>query len=238
MEIILLVVLGYILLQTLYTGFYWHRSREFITTVYTSDQKLGSGPAYSMYVAGDSIATGVGASSFETSLVGRVATELARHHTVSVKNEAVNGLKIAQLAGLPDPESKPDLVFISISSNDLFNFKAPAKFALEARAVVARYSKQGKKVIIFGPGKVGSLGTPTPFIFKPLYYWYRLQYVRNWELATKGYDNVIYVDPSKNYDPSGYGPVTHPADRFHLSDEGHRYWATQIITAMKEYGIL
>jgi lysophospholipase L1-like esterase len=237
MKITLIALATYVVLQFAYSSFFSYRSKEFIKRTYTTDQQLGSGPSFTMYVAGDSIATGVGATSFEKSLVGQVATELAKNHQVNVKNDAVNGYRMAQLASVADPQGTPDLILLSISSNDLFHFTNTKDFEVSARQVVERYSKLGKTLVIVGPGNVGALDNATPLFLKPFYYLQRPKYVKILTEAVGSHSNAIHVDPEKDYDATGYGNATHPTDRFHLSEEGHRYWANLVIKALAKRGI-
>src|SRR5689334_2965560 len=107
-KLILLAVTIYIVAQLLYSGFFLLKSRDLVKKEYTGDFTLGRGDEFTMFAAGDSVGAGVGASSFETSVVGRVAVEIGKNRTVKVVNKSVSGYRMVDLLKVTPPTQKQD----------------------------------------------------------------------------------------------------------------------------------
>ena len=90
----------------------------------------GQGPTLRLLIAGDSAAAGVGASSQDEALCGRLVGYLRPHFTVEWRLVAVNGLDSPGLGKLLEetPAEKFDVVVVSIGVNDVTNLRSPSQW--------------------------------------------------------------------------------------------------------------
>jgi len=97
MLVFLLAVIVYLVPQAAYSGYYLRKAGILTKTEYTQNLKLGDKdkPTLKVFISGDSIAAGVGASSFETSTAGRLASFLAMKNKLTFINEAKSGTRMA-----------------------------------------------------------------------------------------------------------------------------------------------
>ncbi len=222
-RIILLLVPAYIVFQLFYSGFFFLKSRNLIENPHTGDFILGKGPEYLMLVAGDSVGAGVGASSFETSVVGRVATYLSRNRTVKLSNKSVSGYRMPDLMSVTLPSRKQNLILLIIGSNNLFHFTDINRFRIDTGKVLSLYSPKTDKLILVGPGRVFDADA-IPLPLKPVYKTLGNNYAKIMAEEASKYKNVVYVNPlSANPPDKNYG-FTGATDHFHPNDEGHRFW--------------
>jgi lysophospholipase L1-like esterase len=224
-----LVVVGilviYIIFQAAYTGYYYLKSESLIKKVYIGERTIGkvSNPKFNLFVDGDSVGAGVGASAWDKSVAGRVASYYSEKYSVGYVNNSKVGAQMADLAHKQLPHLHPNLTILVISSNDLFHFTNLSKFEISTKEVLARYSEFSDKVILIGPGRVFDAAA-IPIIIKPLYKIQGNKYAKIIDKESKNYPNVIYVNPlNTSVSRSDYGP-TNGSDGFHPNDEGHRFW--------------
>lgn len=219
MLIVVVLIIGYAIIQATYSSFYFRRAGILTKTEYTQDVKLGSKdkPTLRVFMSGDSIAAGVGASSFETSTPGRLANFLAKENNLIFINEAESGTRMADLLDLPAPKEKQDLIILVVSSNDLFHFTNLGDFERSTEEVLEKYSKLGKKLIIIGPGRVST----APALPLPLRFFYKIKrpnYVAIIAEAASKHSNIVYIKPTPPEKD------TFASDKFHPNDEGHIVW--------------
>lgn len=90
----------------------------------------GQGPELRLLVAGDSAAAGVGASSQDEALCGRLVAYLQPHCTVKWRLVAVNGLDSPGLLKLLEeaPIDRFDVVVLSIGVNDVTSLRSPSRW--------------------------------------------------------------------------------------------------------------
>lgn len=213
----------YVVAQALYSGFFLLKAKELQEHIYTGDFVIGKGNDFFMFAAGDSVGAGVGASSFETSVVGRTAEFIAKNHTVKLTNKSVSGYKMDDLLRISLPERQQDLILLVIGSNNLFHFTDINRFGEDTETVLRQYSKKAKKVIIIGPGRVFDTDA-IPLILRPIYRNLAPKYAEKMKIASLKFDNVIYINPIEaKLPPQLYGD-TGAADHFHPNDSGHRFW--------------
>lgn len=219
MLIVLTLILAYVTIQTIYSGYYLRRAGILTKTEYTQDVNIGNpgSPTLKVFMSGDSIAAGVGASSFETSTSGRLANFLAKDNHLIFVNEATSGTRMEDLLKLLAPKEKQDLIVLIVSSNDLFHFTNLGNFEKSTQKVLEKYSKLGKKLIILGPGRVST----APALPLPLRWLYKIQYpkyVNIIEKTANKYSNVVHIKPTVPQ------KGTFASDKFHPNDEGHNVW--------------
>ncbi len=224
-QLILVFVLIYILLQALYSGYYLLKGRQLTQKTYTGQKLLGENnkETFNVLFDGDSVGAGVGASSFEKSFTGRVALFYIQDYRVELINNSISGSRMRNLVKKEIPTEEQDLTILVISSNDLFNFTNIASFKKDTEIVIKKYSKMSKKLIIIGPGRVFD-GAATPLILKPVYKVVGKNYSKIIFQLAERYENVVYVNPL-NFptDHSIYGN-TEANDNFHPNDQGHKVW--------------
>jgi lysophospholipase L1-like esterase len=90
----------------------------------------GQGPTLRLLIAGDSAAAGVGASSQDEALCGRLVGYLQPHFTVEWRLVAVNGLDSPGLIELLEktPIENFDVVVLSIGVNDVTSLRSPSQW--------------------------------------------------------------------------------------------------------------
>jgi lysophospholipase L1-like esterase len=90
----------------------------------------GQGPTLRLLIAGDSAAAGVGASSQDEALCGRLVGYLRPHCTVHWRLVAVNGLDSPGLLKLLEETraEKFDVVVLSIGVNDVTGLRSPSQW--------------------------------------------------------------------------------------------------------------
>lgn len=231
--IILGILLLYVIAQSLYSGYFLLASKKLSASTFPKSLTLGDnkGPALKLFISGDSVAAGVGASTFEKSVSGRIAWYLAKDHTVLFQNEAVSGAAMSQLLTMPLPKERQDVIVLIVSSNDLFRFSEINEFKKNTEKALKRYSPQADKLILVGPGRVFD-GEALPYFLRMYYRFKAPQYAHVLTSLIKNNPNVIYIDPTTaDFYKGNYGPTT-AADKFHPNDEGHRLWFDLIRPAL------
>lgn len=223
--VILIIITAYAVFQTIYTSYFMYKSQDLVKKVYVGQKSLGDAknPEFDLFVDGDSVGAGVGASSFETSVAGRVAEFYAQKYHVNFINNSVSGSRMSSLINKDIPTQKQNLTLLVVSSNDLFHFSDFDQFKLATEKVLAKYSKNTDKLILIGPGRVFDTGA-LPFFIKPLYRAQGPKYAAIISKVEKKYPNVVYVNPQNVSVPRSKYGATDASDGFHPNDEGHMFW--------------
>lgn len=220
-------VFTYLIVQLIFTGYFFLKAKNIMNKSYIREIERGDAkkPKLRIFLAGDSIAEGIGSSGFEKSLGGRLVAKLSHNNHVLFVNSADSGNKMSDLKELP--KVKQDIIVLFVSSNDLFHFTNFEKFEKDTRSVLSNFTPMGKKVILIGPADVAS-ATAIPFFLKPLYNIRSPEYARIMMTVSSKYKNVVYINPV-NYKEmlEKYGK-TEAEDRFHPNDNGHKFWADLI----------
>ena len=222
---ILISIFIYILIQAIYTGYHFKIAADLTQVQYVQDLKVGKGKVLKVFMSGDSIAAGVGASSFGTSTSGRLVNYLSDNYYVDFVNEADSGTRMVDLIKKRLSGEKQDLIVLVVSSNDVFHFTDLEKFEEAAKRVLDKYSRLTDKLVLVGPGKVST----APVLPLPVRYLYKIReskYADVLEKEARQYSNVIYIKPTDP--PKG----TFAADKFHPNDEGHKVWFEAIKSAI------
>lgn len=199
------------------------KSRALVITVFVGEKVLGNGKQFKLFVLGDSVGAGVGATSFEKSVVGRVANELAKNHQVHLINNSVSGYQMKDVLEAPPPSEKQDVLLIIAGSNNLFHFTNLKAFSTDTGNVLKKFSPLASKVILVGPGRVFDADA-IPFFLKPIYKIQGKKYAQILKEEAGKFGSVEYVNPlSTEISHDKYG-ATSASDNFHPNDEGHRFW--------------
>lgn len=218
----------YVVLQTAWTGWSIWRAQS-LEPVALGERGLGSGSPFRMFVAGDSAAAGFGASRFESSFAGRIARRLAERHDVTYRNVSVSGARMADLLNQTLPEERQDLIILSAGSNDLLHFTGTDDLERSTRRVLGRYLPKTRRLVLVGPGMIHEAGAD-PLVLRPLHRLWRDDYVEALRRAAAA-EGAEYVDPARGageLSRSELEATVSEVDHFHLSDEGHRWWALEI----------
>jgi len=219
------VLVLYLIFQAFYTARFFKKSEELIAKPVLREKIIGDtkNPEFKLLVDGDSVGAGVGSSSFETSVAGRVAEFYAGDYHVNFINNSVSGSRMATLVDRDLPKDKQDLILLIVSSNDLFHFSNLKEFKDATEKVLDKYSSNSAKLIIIGPGRVFDTGA-LPFFIKPVFRAKAPKYASIIAEIAKKHPNVVYVNPlNTKISRAEYGP-SDASDRFHPNDEGHRFW--------------
>ena len=216
---LILLFLGLLILQIAYSAYYSNKASTLTREIFNPAKEYGDKekPPLKLYVDGDSVAAGVGASKFETSATGRLVEFLAKDHHVMLEYRPVSGAKMSDLLERPPLSEKQDLIVLIVSSNDLFHLTPGKKFQESTRAVLDKYTPKTKKLVLVGPGKISA----APSLPLPARLIYNIKEPYYTDILTKEiakYGNVVYVKPEK---PTG---STFAADKFHPNDSGHKIW--------------
>lgn len=220
--IILVLFLAYIA----YFSYKIKKAYSLAEITYTQNSKLGkkSNKRLKLLILGDSLGTGVGASSFKTSVVGRVANSISKKYFVILTNASLNGSKIGDLLKRKVPKEKQDLIVIFISTNNVLRFTDLKDFGANAIKVIEKYSKLTKKLILIGPANVGQAKIlPLPLRLINLYR--APKYATILSKVSKKFKNVAYINSLKPPKFLGkYKYKYYSSDKLHPNDEGHSYW--------------
>ena len=237
LSVLAAVVLGYIVVQTAWTGWNIRKSRS-LEPVAVGQRTLGAGDELvSVFVTGDSAGAGFGATSWETSFIGRVALSLAEDQRVEVRNTSVSGARMADAATHPLPDRPVDLVILSAGSNDLLHLTGADELQRAALEVLERYGEVAGRVAVIGPGMIH--GAPAdPLVLRVVHWLRRPAYVEALRRAAAE-AGAIYVDPCGDMDSLTEKQIEETVsdvDNFHLSDAGHAWWAQRILTELSRHG--
>lgn len=223
------LIAAYIVAQAAFSGYHIRKGRELAKTTYAGVTEYGdkSKPEFKLFMAGDSLAAGVGASNANKSLAGLVAQSFPGKH-VTFTNFAVSGSRMKDITA--SPKEKQDLTVLVISSNDLTHLTSQKEFERQTEEALNLYTSKSKRVILVGPADIGGT-TLIPLAMKPVYKLQRPKYASIMKKTASKYENVTFANPA-DFSKKPYGH-TEAADGFHPNDSGHRYWADVIISAIR-----
>ncbi len=215
--LIIYLVIFYLIVQLIYSRHHFKKARNISKIAYMESFRLyeKGKSKLNMLFAGDSIAAGVGASSFETSAAGRLVQHFSENHNLNFINKAKSGMEIKDLLNIRLPKAKQDIVVLIISSNDVFRFTSLREFSNSVKKVLDKYSKRTKKLIFLGPGKV-STAPALPLPIRLIYKIREASYASIIEEQIRKYANATYIKPGNP--PKG----AFAEDKFHPNDEGHK----------------
>jgi len=223
------IILFYVILQIMYTGFWWLIAFNVSDTVHIGNFKRGNeaNNEFTLFVAGDSLAAGAGATSFDSSIIGIVTDHLAKDKYVVVSNNAVSGSRIHHLVEKDYPKNQ-DLSIIIVSSLDVLFTVSSSNFERDVNIVIDGYSKGSKKVIFFGPNPIYNAHL-IPLIIRPYFRYKQGMYTQIIKDVSAEYDNVVHIVPKEEIIPGTDFSNFYNKDRFHPGDVGHKYWGKIII---------
>lgn len=195
----------------------------------------GKGDMITYLVVGDSTSAGQGAE-YNEGIAVKTSEYLALNYTVSLINKSVSGARTAdvyqQIRGIND--LKPDVVLLSVGSNDVTNFTPPATIDKSLSRILQKIinSNCNVKIVITGAAEVSS----SPRFLFPLSTLLGYQVKRV---------NAVYRRISDKYQiefspiAEKTGPVfkkdrkLFAADRFHPNATGYGVWNRILNNSLK-----
>ena len=203
------------------------KSAELVSQSRSFERAEGS---RSMLVLGDSTAVGVGASSPQESVPGRVSSTL----DASVENYATSGAIMKEIGGQfsKAKRTRYDLIVIQGGANDVVQFKSLSETVASADRLLARASALSDHVILLTAGRVGD--APLLPRLSGAFFNARARALRSDLMALAEKYGALYIDLyGNNSDIFASDPKRYYArDMFHPSSDGYAVWFTEIDTAM------
>jgi lysophospholipase L1-like esterase len=181
---------------------------------------------------GDSTAAGVGASSPDTGVARTVATGL--HRPVQLTSLAVSGDRVADVLKGQLPrvaELDPDIVLISIGSNDAVHLTGVAMFRSRYRHLLEALPASTQVVVLGVP----DMGSPPRFKqpLRAMAGWLgrRLDRVVR-QVALEHHARYVdiagYTGSAFRHDPARY----FSADHYHPGDAGYALWSEAVLATL------
>lgn len=189
---------------------------------------LGTGPAKSLLILGDSSAAGVGVANQSEALSGQLASELSKHYTISWKVVAQSGATVKSMVATVSslPKEPVDLVIIALGVNDTKNGVRAQAWKNGYRQLLSLLSDK------FGAPMVCVSGVP------PLRHFPLLPYPLNDVLGTRAeqFDRIL-KEIAEDTENAFHLPMNFPldpdniaADGFHPSAKLYKEWAKRAAT--------
>jgi len=185
-----------------------------------------------MLVLGDSTAAGVGASSPEDSIAGRLAAYIGATH---VENYARSGAYVEDLKGQIDQATleRYDTILIQIGGGDMVFFHDARKTAQKLDILMMTLPEAGQ-TLLMSAGNVGGAKI-FPMLIRPLHTWTTHVYHRWFQKVAKRRgaiyvnlylqrkDDLFLDEPERYFSPDG----------IHPSSEGYALWFEKVRGALK-----
>lgn len=196
---------------------------------------VGAGPELRLLVAGDSTAVGIGATSAETTVAGRLAQMLAERtgRRVVVTSVAVSGARTRDLPGQLQAAAavRPDVVLILAGANDAVHLTALEDVRRGTREAVQIARDAGAQVVVAtAPDLGGARNFAEPL--RAILAWRGRAVADAQAPAVEAAGGVpvplgALTGPVFRADPS-----TLSSDLFHPSDRGYAVWAEALTPAV------
>jgi lysophospholipase L1-like esterase len=228
------IFIALILLQVGYSAYHFHVAGKLAQTTYARKTTLGekTKPVFKLFIDGDSVGAGVGATRFENSTAGRLAEYFSQKNYLGFENISKSGKKVADVLDSPAPDEKQNLIVLIVSSNNLFRLTNLSKFESDSEKLFAKYSPLAEKVLLVGPGRVGD-STAIPFFVRPYYRYQGKKYAAVLKKEAPNFPNVAHINPQEHAALfENYGD-TLAADKFHPNDQGHKFWFDLIVAGFE-----
>jgi len=211
------------------------RSEALQKIEFTGHHEIGEGPALSLYVAGDSVAAGVGASDWQDTVAGRLAARLGTHYRVNVRNVSESGAEMKDMAEQPVPSPDADLTLLIIGSNDLLHWTWLRNFRQFTEATLQRFSAHSGVLVLMAPGDIAE-APALPGLVRPLYNRRRPKLIRIMRAAANEHPNVVFVDVKQVLSDvtADTSSTVSSVDHFHLNDTGQDYWAQAVWRVLQD----
>ena len=111
LKILAIIILVYFALELVNATYYLNQYYEIRKIPHNGTYRLGNGPEIRILLIGDSIASGIGASSFNSSLAGLIAKKYSSDYKVVIVNKGRNGIQMKDI-GVPDEKFNLTIVTV------------------------------------------------------------------------------------------------------------------------------
>ncbi|MEK7540493.1 MAG: GDSL-type esterase/lipase family protein [Patescibacteria group bacterium] len=196
---------------------------------------VGSGkPVHQVAVAGDSTAFGTGASAFTHTYHYQYLSQ--QPGTFQVQNVGAIGARVSDVTEQLNNISPVDLLFISISSNDVTHFTRLSDLSNQLDNMLTLAESKADTVILITPGSMGDVGL-LPWPVRTIL-GYRSGQVSVLTKEVAKNHQVIQVDmfSHSEYSFARDPNINFAADLFHPSDTGYALWANAISKDVERAG--
>lgn len=193
----------------------------------TDEYTIGHGkPVHQVAITGDSTAFGTGASDFTKTYHYQFLSQ--QPGAFHVQNYGVIGAKASELSEQLNQIKHVDLLFISISGNDVTHLTRLDDLSTQLDEALTLAASKADTVILITPGSMGDVGL-LPWPIRTIL-GYRSGQVSSLTKQVASQHQVIQVDM---FSHSEYSFIQNPttnfaADLFHPSDAGYALWAAAI----------
>lgn len=196
---------------------------------------IGKGKAvYQVAVIGDSTAFGVGASDFTKTYHYQFLVQ--QPGKFQVRNYGVIGARTEDLIDQLNQIQQVDLLFISISGNDVTHLTRLDDLSTQLDAALTLAETKADTIILITPGSMGDVGL-LPWPLRTIL-GYRSGQVSNLTKQIASTHEVVQVDlfSHSEYSFAQDPKLNFAADLFHPSDAGYALWATAIAADVERAG--
>lgn len=198
----------------------------------TAYEQHPENPKHRILVLGDSSGFGVGATTPNDSVAGRIG---ALNPDTDITNISVSGARLKDVSQqLKNPriqhDVKYDRIFVHVGGNDIVHGTSFANMHVQLQSIIEQIAPLSDDVILIHGGNVG-IAPFFPRIAQPYFTW-RSKQTRSLYLQVVGSDTrftVLNLHPEESVDPYAQEPKKYfAADSFHPSSQGYRVWFEEI----------
>jgi acyl-CoA thioesterase-1 len=197
---------------------------------------IGSGPAISFMILGDSTAVGQG-GDYARGIAVSAAELIAKSRTVTYQNFAVSGARVNDVLQKQLPQTtelKPDIVLISVGANDVTHLTKLSTVRSDTVKIVEELKSKNPavKIILTGSPQMGSVlrfPQPTKYLAK-----LRTEKINNVFEDIVREKELIFAPVAKETGAAfAQNPSLFAADKFHPNTAGYDTWVPVINDAVK-----
>lgn len=237
-KLFFITFIGFLVAYTLFSGgrflYFRQAGHKLIALPRQDEYTVGHGKPYQVAVTGDSTAFGTGASDFTKTYHYQFLTQ--QPGSFHVQNYGVIGARTSDLTQQLEQIKHVDLLFISISGNDVTHFTRLNDLTTQLDQLLTLAESKADTVILITPGSMGDVGLlPWPI---RLILGQRSSQVSTLTKQVSSQHDVIQVDMFSHPEYSfAQDPKTNfAADLFHPSNAGYMLWASAIAAEVEQAG--
>lgn len=231
----IVAVLGFVLFEVAYIKY--SGTAVAAPTIPQGVQTIGTGPALTYVVMGDSTAISQG-GSYRDGYAVASAQHLARTHSVRWQNLAISGARARDVFAKQLPQAmslQPDVALIAVGANDVTHLTSPlsVRMSLEQTIAGLRQANPHVKIILTGSPDMGSI----PRFAQPVRWLAGRQTNRlNHVIIDTAHDeHVTFAPIAQDTGPTfRRHPELFAKDKFHPLNQGYALWIPVITKAMDQ----
>ncbi len=193
-------------------------------------------PRLRIVALGDSSITAPGVEDLDNAWVRRIASALSDRYHIDLVSLAVGGAKArdvieGQLAGAV--RLKPDLVILSVGTNDSIRAASPDRYRRDLRQIVETLEQVAGAVVVLGVGDLGSIPR-LPRTLRPFLTGRAAAFDAAAAAVAAESPRTVKVATSGRISTAFWGhPELFAPDQFHVGDEGHAVFAEEALPAVR-----